>query len=288
MSESAEESPLDALSHENETSQSLIERLAEAGAQLRTGDDVPGGEIAAGLRLLRQYRSLHARRMDDGLLPEARPVAMPGCFEHLDRTVKDHAEHAALIDGLLRDVEGTTSIEPGRRPALGQRLEELASRLYDDVHHEDDYPLSCLVPMLPDDAAGRLAAKYATDAGERGDLDAHIHHYLDRPLGQEASDLAVACAHPGCAEHAAAQMVPARGGLFGIRAPPGWTAAASRPTLEASGKVRLRVEFACPAHAQGEGKVSAPERRVPTAHEAKRSGSPTAPCCGPVEESPTA
>ena len=240
--------PLEELERENAQIQRLLESLLETATELKAGREVPSGRVSEGLRLLEQYSQLHVKRMDQDLQPEARPVAMSTCFDHLDQMTRDHAEDLARVETLLRRAAGSfTLIEPERGEVVGE-LEELTERLYTDLTHENDYPLSCLVATLPEEAAQRLAQRFTEDQHVLDDLDLHIERYLTRPSEKGARTLAVTCVYPGCNAKGEAKVRPAADGRLGLELPEGWKANAGAPRVLKEETIQVHVQFRCPLH----------------------------------------
>ncbi len=242
--------PVEELQRENEVTERLLERLLEEAQRLRGGQPVPTGEISAGLRLLGQYLRLHVARLDLGLMPEAREVAMQTCFAHLDKIVEDHLEERRLLDeakAALLDHEKGRADSSSR---LAEALERLTQRDHEVGTYEGDYPLSCLVTALPEEASKRVAEQFAPTHRELADLDAHIERHLSSAGGKGSSLLAVHCAHEGCEARDGAHVVPGPGGRLELVAPiGGWRVSSQKVVPYGNGTVRIRVDFQCPRHA---------------------------------------
>ena len=249
MSEAEIGIPLDELARENEVTKRLVERLAELAAMLKEGGAASRGEVAEGVRLLGQYRRLHAGRLDTDLQPEARKVAMPGCFEHLDRILADHAEEETEVESVLDRLSGPEPMSGEARRAMGEALEAFAQKIYDHVNYESDYPLSCLVATLPEDASDRVEAQFQPTHAPLADLEGHIDRMLARPAGPAGSEMTVRCAHSGCDRAASATIEAASGGSIRLRSPAGWSVRSGSPTVAGSGRVRTQVDYFCPEHA---------------------------------------
>lgn len=254
MSEAEIGIPLDELARENEVTKRLVERLGELAATLKEGGAASRGELAEGVRLLGQYRRLHAGRLDRDLQPEARRVAMPGCFEHLDRILADHREEETEVQSVLDRLSGPEPTSGEARRAMGEALEAFAQKVYDHVNYENDYPLSCLVATLPDDASDRVEVQFQPTRAPLADLEGHIDRLLERPIGPAASGLTVHCAHAGCGRAASAAIEPSAGGSIRLRSPTGWSVRSGSPTVAGSGRIHTQVDYFCPEHA---GAVSA-------------------------------
>jgi hypothetical protein len=251
-SEPEERDPLEELARENEMIQKLDDRLGELSIALDGGAVIPPGEIAEGLRLYEQYLGIHARRFDENLQPEARPVAMPTCFDHLDAI---HADRAALPERTARArraLEAYSRGEADGRKRLAKELETFAQHEYDEVRYESDYPLSCLRSTLPDDASERVRAGFDRTGAELRDLERHVAGYLRHGPGMGSGRFVVKCREPGCDGKAEAESFPAEGGHLGIRAPDGWTMVSLPPRAQPRGDqavVAVDVDFWCPTHA---------------------------------------
>ncbi len=176
--------PLDELERENDTAQRVLEHLLEAASRLRSGTDVPPEEIGEGLRMVADYRKIHADRIDLDLQSEARRVAMSTCFDHLDTITRDHQ---ATRDRLARADQAHTAYargDPDGRGKLAVALEEFAEKEYEAMEYEVEYPLSCLRAALPSEAGTRVRAAFRTSSALLGDLEGRIERYLARgPAG---------------------------------------------------------------------------------------------------------
>lgn len=239
--------PLDELARENEVIGRLDERLGELALGLRTGTEPSPGEIAEGLRLFEQYVGVHALRFDEALEPEARPVAMSSCSEHLDAI---HQDRAVLPERLapVRTVLGRYApADPERREALARELATLAQHEHEKLDYENDVPLSCLRAALPDDAARRVARTFDRTQRPLEDLEGHIERYLHREPGKATERFPVRCAHSGCPRRSEAESYPAERGHLGIRGPTGWKVV-PRPPKFTGGVVTLGIDFWCPDH----------------------------------------
>lgn len=241
--------PLETLHHENEVAESLLERLVELGTQVGEGAGVLAGTVHDGVRLLDEYlHRLHAERVDGPLGSEARPVAMSTCFEHLDSLRESHAAALAETATVQALVQQYAEDPAGTASRLGRELVRLASEDHDRIVFEETYPLSCLVPTLPDDAVRRLADAFAASQPRAADLERHIAAYLARPSGPPAAGLAVRCAAPGCPGRGQARVHPGVAGGLALELPgPGWRAQ-SRARRSAPGRVGVSVRAYCPEH----------------------------------------
>ncbi|MGI0054945.1 MAG: hypothetical protein ACREBZ_04415 [Thermoplasmata archaeon] len=249
MCAAVEPDPLAELQRENEVIERLLERLEEIALILKDGKDVAPGEVSEGLRLLDQYLGIHARRLDADLQPEARLVAMSTCFEHLNRIVRDHTEATRRTAEAFRALTEYEKPTPESRGRLADSLEQLASQDHDAVVYEGDFPLSCLLSTLPDDAAGRVAEKFAATDPDIKDTEGHIERLLGSPPGEAGSSLKVHCSHAGCHAAAEGRVFPGHQGKLGLLAPPGgWTASPQQPRMNHDGVMRVRVDFYCPEH----------------------------------------
>lgn len=242
--------PIEELQREHEVVRPLLERLVEVGERMKSGEDVPAGEIQGGLSLLDEYlHRVHATRIDQDLLPEARPVAMTTCFEHLDRIVHDHAasrERAERLRGLVAAYGKDPS---GSRGELAEGLITLASEDHDLMTYEETYPFSCLVSVLPDEAASRVHGAFLKDgSGDLSDLEAHITRYLARPVGARET-VSVKCSEPGCSRSGEAVLGATPTGRLALAPPPGgWTAEPAAPKANGPSRIRVDVAMRCPEH----------------------------------------
>src|SRR5487761_103142 len=120
MSAMEVQDPLEELQRENEVAENLLLRILEEAEFLKSGTDVPPGRIAEELRLLDQYLAVHMQRLDQILQPEARVVAMPGCFPHLDKILQDREE----VKGRAREArEALETYEQGSEEARARLAE---------------------------------------------------------------------------------------------------------------------------------------------------------------------
>ena len=285
--------PLDELSRENAVIQRLDERLAELATSLRNGARIAPGEVAEGLRLYEQYVRVHARRFDEGLQPEARPVAMPTCFEHLDTIRRDRDELVERISRARRALELYARGDDPGRLQLGNELEAFAQHEYAGIRYENDYPLSCLRATLPDDAAQRVRDGFERTGNEVGDLDRHIEEYLRHEPGKVVTRFAVRCAHPGCVQKSEAESYPDEHGHVGIRGPKGWRVVPCPPRVSNDeGKlVVVDIDFWCPDHrgppdATEKATAKNGEPRDPASSSAASATEPTTcSCCDAIPPS---
>lgn len=282
--------PLGELERENDVTQKLVERLAETAIALKEGQNLPPGEISEGLRLLEQYRSIHAVRVDHDLQPEARPVAMTTCFQHLDTITDDHRTEAGRIERARSALEEFTRDPQGARAGLAQALDDLTEKDHQSAAYENDYPLSCLRAALPDEAAARVAAAFHRTASEVADLEGHIARYLARVPGTPAHGLTVRCRRANCPASTESHVVPSNDGRLGIEVPPGWQVVSRSPVVGTDGTIRLRVDFCCPSHhedsvAHEEKALATPLNEggsVPPGPEPE--GLDSGDCCGPIPQ----
>lgn len=173
-----EETPIEEMARENEITEKIIERLAEMAESLQSDRPVPIAEIRTGIRLLQQYHQLHAFRFDHDLQPAARGVAMPGCYEHLDRITRDHASDLKALDELVAQFPAGGVVTISRSFDLGRQLQDRMERLHDDIVYEGDYPLSCLITALPDATEARIEEKFVVNHAELARLEAAIEGFL--------------------------------------------------------------------------------------------------------------
>ncbi len=282
-----EADPLDEMARENDVIRRLDERLAEFATSLSDGADVAPGEIAEGLRLYAQYVGAHARRFDESLQPEARPVAMPTCFEHLDAISRDRRGLSERIARAQKAVDAYAAAGDAMgRAGLVKELEAFTQHEYEQVRYENDYPLSCLRATLPEDAAQRVRTGFDRTVGQVGDLDRHIDRYLGETPGKVAALLAIRCAQPGCPQRATAEGYPAANGHLGIRGPAGWKLVPAAPRASKDGKrlVVVDVDFWCPDHRNAGGSVPSTMAGRTDLELGTRTTTepPVAACCGPV------
>lgn len=277
-----EKDPLEELTREDDLAQKLVERLAELGLALAAGTAVPPGEISEGLRLLTQYRQLHAERFTVHLGKEARGVAMPTCFEHLDAVDRAPKEADARRRGLSAALDAYGEGRAGARDALARELGTYTQQEFDLLRYEREYPLSCLLSALPDAAAARVRTGFDRSAARLADLEGHI----GRLLGTEReaagrSTIPVRCSRPDCSARGTATTYPSTGGHLALRPPAGWSAVAHPPLIDRGTTVSTQVDFACPAHSTGA--VKGPE--LPRPERARAPAEPdlsTCPCCDPI------
>jgi hypothetical protein len=289
MTEDEPGDPLDEMARENAISMKLVERLAEAGQSLHSDRPESPGRIAVGLRLLKQYRTLHARRFRDHLEPEARVVAMPGCFEHLDVLDRQNIETDPRWGRVADTLDAYARGEAGALERLAGELDTFTQEEYDRVRFEGDYPLSCLASALPADAAGRVSTGFAKTRVEIADLERHIGRYLAERPGTEGTRFAIHCRSPGCVATGEAETFPAVNGHLGIHPPSGWKAVSRRPRVT-DGKVVVDLDFSCPTHAgsaEGEGQGpsdggtnTSQAKSLPVLDEPNRKCT----CCDPIPE----
>jgi hypothetical protein len=252
MTQSELNDPLEELARENEVSTKLVERLAEAGLSLRSDRPESPGRISEGLRLLGQYRSLHGRRFRESLEPEARIVAMPGCFEHLDLLDRQTTETDPKWEAVVNALHAYTRGEADARESLARELDTLTQEEYDRIRYEGTYPLSCLVTVFPGEAASRVNAEFDRTRTEAAELDQRIERYLGEKPGAEGTKFAVHCRNLGCTANGEAETFPAENGHLGIRPPAGWKVVPRTPRAEL-GKVVVDLDFRCPVHPETPG-----------------------------------
>lgn len=273
--------PLEELARENTVAQGLVERLGAIGLDLRGGAEVAPGEVAEGLRLLTQYGSVHGRRFDRDLEPEARVVAMPTCHGHLDAIVRDRASRSERIGRTEAALDAYAHGEPGARDRLASEIERLTQQEYEGLVHEGDYPLSCLLTALPDEAAKRVRSAFDATSPELGDLERRVERFLGESPRAPGRGFAVRCAAPGCPATGTAESFPAADGAFALRPPGGWESRAGSPHSPRAGHVAIDVDFLCPAHREPARRASRTGAspgpgRVPPSEEACA-------CCDPIE-----
>lgn len=129
---------LEELHREHEVAGRLLERLAELGDRIKSGERVDAEAVRFGVGLLDAYlHRVHAPQMDRELRPEAQGVAMPGCFEHLDRMRTNHEEMRDRARELLALIGRWASGDEFRRGAVGDKLIDLAGRDLDTAPYEE-------------------------------------------------------------------------------------------------------------------------------------------------------
>lgn len=277
--------PLEELSRENEVATRLVERLGETALGLRNGGATSPGDLAEGIRLLLQYRRLHARRFDDDLQPEARIVAMPTCFQHLDTVDRNTREADQESGRLLGDLQAYDRGEPGALARLAGSLDTFTQRQYAALQYEGDYPLSCLRATLPEEAARRVRKGFDRDIAGLTDLEAHIERYLARSPGSPGERVPIRCHHEGCAARAEAETYPAQNGYLGLKAPVGWKSVSEIPRVVDDRKIAIEVDYYCPDHATADLERgprpgnSQPAKASPARPEEEAT---ECPCCNPV------
>lgn len=291
-SESTE--PLEELTREDDVAQELVERLAEYGLALLGGTDVPPGEIAEGIRLLEQYRIVHAHRIDADLQPEARAVALPSCFEHLDSIIHDHAEAGERMERARAALDAYARGEPEARARLAQEIGRITEKEYEQLHYEAEYPLSCLQATLPEEAAARVSRGFGSTAPAVADLEQHIRRYLGRNPTAAGTKLRIRCRYPGCNTASVAETCPSNQGHLGIRPPEGWRPVPRPARVRGNGPIVMEIDFYCPAHAPAPLSTAAPTAEaVPRGSSgamSMRLEGPSegteerCPCCDPISE----
>jgi hypothetical protein len=290
MTAAETQDPLDTLEHENSVTEKLIECLAESAIELRAGRDPPPGEIAEGLRLLEQYRHIHAERVDSDLKIEAQPVAMSTCFQHLGTIADDHRAESGRIELARNVLEEYAGNPEGARTRLSEALADLTSKDHQSLVFENDYPLSCLRAALPDEAAARVTAAFRRTDPKIEDLEGHIQRYLGHATGTPAHALTIRCSHANCDAIARSDVVPSNDGRLGIEVPPGWQVVSQPPVFGKDGTIRLKIDFYCPAH--DEKSTAREEKALDTwADEggsalarAETEGPESGDCCGPIPQ----
>ena len=170
---------LDELSREHEVVQPLLERLVEVGERLRSGEPLEPRTVRTGVGLLEAYlHRVHANQLDHELVPAARAVAMPGCFDHLDRMGVNHQDMQRRAQQLLGRLRQWARGDDGLREEIARGLIELASEDHSAAEFEETYPLMCLQTVLPPETDRELAERFERHAGTRGALEANIARFL--------------------------------------------------------------------------------------------------------------
>lgn len=243
--------PLEELQREHQVIQPLLERLVEYGESLKAGKDVPAGRIAEAVRLWDQYlHRVHAKRIDDGLVPEARPVAMSTCFEHLDHISQEHAAARKKVEELGTALAAYGKGTPGARDSLAASLVQLASTDFDTMQYEERFPLSCLITTLPEEAAQRVRGEFDRTSADVADLERHIEGFLAEPVAAAERGVAVRCAAPACSTAGSAQLQPGPAGQIVMALPgPRWGVVEEKPTQSGS-VIHQTLHFLCPEHAK--------------------------------------
>jgi hypothetical protein len=290
MTQAETQDPLDTLEHENSVAEKLIERLAETAIELRAGRDPRPGGVAEGLRLLEQYRRVHAERVDSDLKTEAQPVAMSTCFQHLGTIADDHRAEGDRIDVARRALEEFARDPEGGRVRLAEALADLTEKDHQSVVFENDYPLSCLRAALPDEAAARVTAAFRRTDPKIEDLEGHIERYLSHASGTPAHPLTVRCSHPNCNATARSHLIPSNDGRFGVEVPSSWYAISRPAVFGKDGTVRVNLEFCCPAHheevskTEGNATLSGPDEPESAPAQEMAEEPAACDCCGPISQ----
>jgi hemerythrin-like domain-containing protein len=173
------EGALEELHREHEVAERLLERLVEVGERVKEGEQIDPKTLRFGVGLLEAYlHRVHASQMDLELRPEAWKVAMPGCFEHLDRMHANHVEMRRRAKELLDLIRRWDAGDVSSRGTIGDRLIALASLDHDAAAYEETYPLMCLETVLPEDASSRLSSRFADHAGTRTALERNVERFL--------------------------------------------------------------------------------------------------------------
>jgi len=288
MSAVEAQDPLDELERENDVTEKLVERLAETAIALTQGGDLSPGEIAEGLRLLEQYRSVHAVRFDRDLQSEAGPVAMNTCFPYLGRIMHDHRTEADRIERSRQALEEFTHDPEEARTRLAQALSDLTEKDHQSVVDEKDYPLSCLRAALPDEAAARVTVAFRETASDVAELEGHIERYLGHAPGTPTNALTVRCHRENCTATAESHVLPSNDGRLGIEVPAGWQAIPRPPNFGQDGAILLRVDFCCPAHldanraTEEQALNTSMDKEVSTPQGTGKNDSESCGCCGPI------
>ena len=278
-----ETNSLDELTRENEVANRLVERLGELALRLRDGAPVAPGEIAEGLRLLTQHRAVHARRFDEDLQPEARAVAMPECFEHLNVVDQNFRRLSQDVEDVRRAIDAYAHGAPEGRIRLAAGLDAFTQGQYEGLQYEGQFPLSCLRATLADPAAEQVRQKFEKDATELADIEGHIDHYLARAPGTPGAPISIRCHQPGCAAQAEGETYPAEGGALGFRPPTGWRGVSQTPRTKGGHRISVAVDFYCPQPAARAPSAPPPATVGP---DAERTVEPAAPSEGGAEDCP--
>ncbi|MGI0132977.1 MAG: hypothetical protein ACREDK_07825 [Thermoplasmata archaeon] len=250
MSTNESSDPVEEMSRENDVKQKLVERLAEDGLSLSSGNPAPRSDILEGLNLLTYYEELHAARFRSVLEPEARAVAMASCFEHLDAIGRELVASNERLAQVRSALEAYREGNAGATLRLASGLDDLTQAAADAIRYEEDYPLSCLRMALPEDATQRVHAGFGRTAAETANLEADIDRYLHQEPCATRPVHSVHCHQPGCRARGVAESYPAAGGRLGLRAPSGWKTRAGSPRSASKSLVVIDVDFWCPDHPQ--------------------------------------
>ena len=170
---------LEELNREHAVIEPLLERLVEVGERIKIGGAVEPRTVLLGVGLLEAYlHRVHANQLDRELTPEARTVAMPGCFVHLDQMHTNHQAMRRHAQELLVEIRQWSAGDESRRTPVGDRLIDLASEDHSAANFEETYPLMCLETVLPEESDRQLAARFDRHAGTRGALEANVARFL--------------------------------------------------------------------------------------------------------------
>lgn len=244
--------PLEELFHENETLDKVVARVRGIGAILRQGGDVPAEEITAVVRLLAEYWTVHARRFDADMAPEARPwvryVGRARCSEHLDRIQEDRPVEAARIRGVLDDIGSAVGCPSSNddRARLGKELIELAGQVDAALHYETEYPLSCLFTAMPREVVDRVNEKFADSAARLRAVERQADEFIERSADTPVdATWTLNCSHPGCGATAIVGIHPRAAGGVSLDIPVGWRI---HPRGGAGREPATPFEGCCPLH----------------------------------------
>lgn len=215
--------PLDELSRENAKAEELLEHLGNLAARLRAGPGVTSSEVAEGLDLLWEYRRLHAQRFDRDFEPEARSEANPKCYEHLDQITLGHGMEDAAIESVRRLAYLAEDHDSAARQELARQIDGLVEADHERILYETEYPLACLMSVVPEETATAIVQRFAETQEELIGIEDRIQGYLARSSSAPSDRHAVLeCAHAGCPARADVALVPAPGGTFTLALPEGW------------------------------------------------------------------
>ncbi len=212
--------PLEELQRENDVLVNVLTRILEVAELLKAGADVPPDEVSGMLRWLDQYLAVHARRLDQDLMPYARRVAMEGCFPHLDKVLKDHKEGQRRTSEALKALEVYGRDPPGSRAHLAELLEGLATKDHETTVYEGDYPLSCLLTVLPDDSAELVAERFRETQPAIEELEGGLARVLAPSPGERGPKPQTSSAKGGYAATVTPQTLPGLAGTSFPYAPP--------------------------------------------------------------------
>ena len=143
---------------------------------------------------------------------------MEGCFPHLDKVLKDHEEGQRRTGEALKALEVYGRDPPGSRAHLAELLEGLATKDHETTVYEGDYPLSCLLTVLPDDSAEPVAERFRETQPEIEELEGRLPRLLAPSPGEGGPQ--TPSVKGGCAATGTPQTLPGLTGSSFRYAPP--------------------------------------------------------------------